>query len=154
MTDLKVTIREATPADHGMLLLLADECLLPLARRAGHPERYQRGRLLELFQRARLYVAESDSHEIAGWVAFDEDGDDVEVRCFCVNPAFEGEKVANHLLDWVEGLAISRGCERLTALVPAVDAPSLHLYRGHDFTAHVDEERPDMLVLEKPLPHG
>ena len=52
MTDLKVTIREATPADHGMLLLLADECLLPLARRAGHPERYQRSRLLELFRRA------------------------------------------------------------------------------------------------------
>ncbi|HOT23037.1 MAG TPA: GNAT family N-acetyltransferase [Thermoleophilia bacterium] len=154
MTDLKVTIREATPADHGMLLLLADECLLPLARRAGHPERYQRSRLLELFRRAQLYVAESEGREIAGWVAFEEDGGDVELRCFCVNPGFEAEKVANHLLDWVEGLAIARGRERLTAFVPTVDGPSLHLYHGHGFTTHADEERPDMIVVDKPLPRG
>jgi len=152
MEDLKVTIREAAAADHAMLLLLADECLQPLAEGAGHPERYDRARLLELFARAEVYVAEPGVGEVAGWVAFDEEAGEVEVRCFCVSPAFEGHMVANHLLEWVEGLAISRGRERLTAFVPAADERSLHLYRRHDFTTRSDAERPDMVALEKRLP--
>jgi ribosomal protein S18 acetylase RimI-like enzyme len=152
MGDLKVTIRGATASDHGMLLLLADECLLPLAESLGHPERYDRARLLELLGRAEVCVAEDEAGEIAGWVAFDEEAREAEVRCFCVNPAFEAKMVANHLLDWVEGLAISRGLERLTAFVPAADERSLHLYRRHDFVARTDAERPDMMALEKRLP--
>ncbi len=152
MEHVKVTIRAATAADRGMLLLLGEESLLPLAQRAGHPERFDRGALLALLERAEVYVAESEAHEIAGWVAFDEDGGEVEIRCFCVSPAFEAQMVANHLLDWVEGLAITRGRERLTAYVPAADETSLHLYHRHEFTARPDEERPEMTALDKRLP--
>jgi len=152
MADTKVTIRAAAATDHGMLLLLGDECLLPLARSAGHPERYDRGRLLELLERAEVYVAESEAREIAGWVAFDEGAGETEVRCLCVSPAFEAKLVADHLLDWVEGLALSRDRRRLTAHVPAGDEPSLHLYRRHDFTARADEKRPGTVALEKLLP--
>jgi ribosomal protein S18 acetylase RimI-like enzyme len=149
---LKVTIREATADDRSILFLLGEECLRPLAERAGHPERYDRDRLLAMLERAEVYVAESEAREVAGWVAFDEEAGEVEVRCFCVNPAFEAQRVANHLLDWVEGLAISRGRERLTAFVPAGDETSLHLYRRHDFVARTDAERPDRVALEKRLP--
>lgn len=152
MGDLKVTIREARQDDHAMLLLLADECLQPLAESAGHPERYERGRLLELLDRAEAFVAEAQGGEVAGWVAFDEEAGEITVRCFCVNPAFEAQMVANHLLEWVEGLAISRGQTRLTAFVPTTDERSLHLYRRHDFTARPDAGRPDMMTLEKRLP--
>jgi ribosomal protein S18 acetylase RimI-like enzyme len=152
MTSLKVAIRPAAADDHAVLLLLADECLLPLAERAGHPERYDRARLLQLFARAQVCVAETETGEVAGWAAFDEEGGEVEMRCFCVSPVFEAKMVANHLLDWVEGLAISRGRERLTARVPAADEASLHLYHRHDFTARPDPELPEMVALEKRLP--
>lgn len=149
---LEVTIRRATAGDNGMMFLLAEECLHPLAQRAGHPERYDGRQLLELFERAEVYVAEDEAHEIAGYVAFDEEAGEVELRCFCVNPAFEARMVANRLLDWVEGLAISRGRERLTAIVPAGDETSLHLYRRHDFTPRPADEKGDTIVLEKRLP--
>lgn len=152
MGRLKVTIRRATAADHDMMFLLAEECLHPLAERAGHPERFEPARLLELFARAEAYVAESEAREIAGYVVFDEEGDEVDLRCVCVNPAHEAQMVANQLLDWVEGLALSRGRTRLSALVPADDTPSLHLYRRHEFTARPLEDEPATLVLEKRLP--
>lgn len=152
MGRLKVTIRRATADDHGMMFLLAEECLHPLAERAGHPERFQPARLLDLFAHAESYVAESETGEIAGYVAFDEEDDEVELRCFCVNPAHEAQMVANQLLDWVEGLALSRGRTRLTALVPADDTSSLHLYRRHEFVARRLEDEPERLLLEKRLP--
>jgi ribosomal protein S18 acetylase RimI-like enzyme len=154
MTILKVAIRQATADDHGMLLLLAEECLLPLAEQLGHPERYDRARLLELFEHAEVYVAETESAEVAGWVAFDEAAGEVEVRCFCVSPAFEAKMVANRLLDWVEGLAISRGRETLTARVPSADETSLHLYRRHDFVAGPAPDQPETIALEKRLPEA
>jgi ribosomal protein S18 acetylase RimI-like enzyme len=152
MESLNVTIRRATADDNGMMFLLAEECLHPLAQRAGHPERYDGSQLLELFERAEVYVAETEAHLVAGYVAFDEEAGDVELRCFCVNPAYEAQKVANRLLDWVEGLALSRGRDRLTAFVPAGDETSLHLYRRHDFTARPVEGRPETIALEKRLP--
>ena len=153
MEILKVTIREATADDRSMLFLLGEECLRP-ARRARRSSRALRPRpaCSTLLERAEVYVAESEAREIAGYVAFDEEAGEVEVRCFCVNPAFEAQRVANQLLDWVEGLAISRGRERLTAFVPAGDETSLHLYRRHDFVARTDAERPDRIALEKRLP--
>ena len=110
MESLKVTIRRATADDHSMLFLLAEENLHPLAVRAGHPERFDGAALLDA-ARARRGVrrrdrgatrspATSPSTKTAG---------DVDLRCFCVNPAHEARMVANRLLDWVEGLAISRG---------------------------------------------
>jgi len=152
MESVKVTIRRGTADDQSMLFLLAEENLHPLAQRAGHPERYDSAEFLELLERAEVYVAETEEHAVAGYVAFDEEAGDVELRCFCVNPAFEAKMVANRLLDWVEGLALSRGRDRLTALVPAGDETSLHLYRRHDFTARPADDQRETIALEKRLP--
>ena len=152
MESLRVTIRQATADDHSVLFLLAEENLHPLAVRAGHPERFDPAGFLALLESAEVFVAEAESREIAGYVAFDEIAGAVAFRCFCVNPAHEAKMVANRLMDWVEGLALSRGCARLTALVPAGDETSLHLYRRHDFTARAAGERPEMIALEKRLP--
>ena len=149
MQRVKCEIREAEQNDRGMLVLLAEETLHPLAEGAGHPERYHAGDIVGLFDRAHVYVAECDAQP-AGFVALETDEDALAVRCICVNPGFEARGVANQLLDWAEGLAIDRRLSRLVAFVPAADAPSLHLYRGHGFTGEsVDAET---LALEKRLP--
>jgi ribosomal protein S18 acetylase RimI-like enzyme len=152
MESLKVTIRRATPDDRSMLYLLAEENLCPLALRAGHPERFDGAAFLELLARAEVYLAETESKAIAGYVAFDEEAAEVELRCFCVSPAHEAKMVANRLMDWVEGLAISRSRRRLTAVVPADDEASLHLYHRHDFTSRAADGQPGMIALEKRLP--
>jgi len=152
MESLKVTIRRATADDQSMLYLLAEESLCPLALRAGHPERFDGAALVELLERAEVYLAKTETDVIAGYVAFDEVADDVILRCFCVSPAHEARMVANRLMDWVEGLAINRGRGRLTAVVPSSDESSLHLYHRHDFTSRAAEGQTDMIALEKRLP--
>lgn len=152
MPSLQVTIRAATAGDRSMLFLLGEECLHPLAVRAGHPERFDEAQLLALLEEAEVCVAETEAGEIAGYVAFDDVAPAVALRCFCVNPAYEAQAVANRLLDWVEGLALDRGRTRLSAVVPVGDEASLHLYRRHDFTVRQGGDEADLLALEKLLP--
>jgi GNAT superfamily N-acetyltransferase len=152
MERLRVTVREARAEDRSLLFLMAEETLHPQAAQAGHPERFAEGALLELLERARVYVGETDSAEIAGYVAFDTDDDAVWVRCVCVGPAYEARAVGRQLLAWVEGLAFAEGRARLTAYVPADDRWSRHLYEGHDFVPTPAADRPEMIVLEKRLP--
>ncbi|HQF51900.1 MAG TPA: GNAT family N-acetyltransferase [Thermoleophilia bacterium] len=149
MERMRCEIREAGPDDHGMLLLLAEETLHPLADGAGHPERYRTADVVELLERADVFVAQCGD-EPGGFVAVETDDDACVVRCICVSPGFEARGVAHQLLDWVEGLAIDRGLGRLIARVPAVDGPSLHLYGGHGFDRRPEND--EMLVLEKRLP--
>jgi ribosomal protein S18 acetylase RimI-like enzyme len=149
MERVKCEIRTASRDDRGMLLLLAEETLHPLAESAGHPERYHAGDMVALLERADVFVAQCGD-EPGGFVAVETDEDACAVRCICVNPGFEARGVANQLLDWVEGLAIERRLSCLVAHVPAGDGPSLHLYRGHGFSAR--EEEDEMLLLEKRLP--
>ena len=149
MERIKCEIREAGEDDRGMLVLLAEETLHPLAEYAGHPERYHAGDVVGLLDRADVFVARC-GEETGGFVAVETEGDACAVRCICVNPGFEARGVANQLLDWVEGLAIEHRLSRLTALVPAADAPSLHLYRGHGFAK--GDEAGDQVALEKRLP--
>jgi ribosomal protein S18 acetylase RimI-like enzyme len=149
MERIKCEIREAGEADRGMLVLLAEETLHPLAEGAGHPERYRSGDIVGLLDRADVFIAQCGD-EPGGFVAVEAEEDACAVRCICVNPGFEARGVANQLLDWVEGLAIERKLARLVAVVPASDAPSLHLYRGHGFTGHA--QGGEMLALEKLLP--
>jgi GNAT superfamily N-acetyltransferase len=149
MERIKCEIREASRDDRGMLVLLAEETLHPLAEGAGHPERYHAGDIVGLLERADVFVAQCGD-EPGGFVAVETSGDACAVRCICVHPAFEARGVANRLLDWVEGLALERRLSRLVAFVPAADAPSLHLYNGHGFIGRpVDAET---LALEKRLP--
>ena len=150
MTRVKVEIRTMRNGDESMLLYLAEETLQPLAAGAGHPERYDPGDLLALFGQAAVFVAESQG-EIAGYVAVERAPEALEVRCLCVNPAFEAQAVAHQLMDWVEGLAFAERRARLRAEVPAADARSQHLYRGHAFVPQRALDRPEMIVLEKRL---
>ncbi len=149
MDRVKCEIREAGKDDRGMLVLLAEETLHPLAEYSGHPERYHTGDVVGLLDRADVYVAQCGD-EPGGFVAIETEDDACAVRCICVNPGFEARGVANQLLDWVEGLAIERRLSRVTALVPRSDMPSLHLYRGHGFASRDDSA--DLLALEKRLP--
>lgn len=149
MDRLKCTIREGRAEDRSVLMLLADETLRPLAEASEHPERYRPGDLLELLERAEVFVAEADG-EPAGFMAVEWQEDALALRCVCVGPAFEARGVANQLVDWAEGLALSRRARRLTATVPAGDYPSQHLYRGHGFVPPADAANAG--VLEKRLP--
>jgi len=152
MQRIKCEIRKADTDDRGMLVLLAEETLHPLAEYSGHPEKYHAGDVVGLLDRADVFVARCGD-ETGGFVAIETEDDACAVRCICVNPGFEARGVANQLLDWVEGLAIERRLSRVVALVPRSDLPSLHLYRGHGFASRDDEA--DMLALEKRLPeHG
>jgi len=149
MDRVRCDIRAAVPDDRGMLVLLAEETLHPLAEGAGHPERYHSGDVVSLLDRAEVFVAQCGD-EAGGFIAVETADDDCAVRCICVNPGFEARGVANQLLDWVEGLAIERRLRRVVAFVPESDGPSLHLYRGHGFTGRAAEG--DLLALEKRLP--
>jgi ribosomal protein S18 acetylase RimI-like enzyme len=148
---LKCSVRDVRDDDRGMLVLLAEETLHPLAEGSGHPELYCASDLLELLDRADVYVAEAEG-ETAGFLAVESEGDALTVRCVCVSPAYEARGVANQLVDWAEGLAIDRRLGRLRARVPEGDNPSLRLYRGHGFVAGPDPESPGALLVEKPLP--
>ena len=150
MERIKCDIHAARDEDQGMLVLLAEETLHPLAEGAGHPERYHAGEFVGLLGRADVFVAEAEG-EPAGFVALETEDETLAVRCICVHPAFEARGVANQLLDWAEGVAIDRRLARLTAYVPATDTPSLRLYRGHGFTTDAPAAE-DMLALEKRLP--
>ncbi len=149
MERIKCEIREAGGDDRGMLMLLAEETLHPLAEGAGHPERYSAADVVGLLDRADVFVAHCGG-EPGGFVAVETEGDACAVRCICINPGFEARGVANQLLDWVEGLAIERRLARLVASVPSSDTPSLHLYRGHGFIGQARDD--ELLDLEKRLP--
>jgi ribosomal protein S18 acetylase RimI-like enzyme len=151
MERLRCEIRLMRPGDESVLYLLAEQNLRPVASQLGHPERYHPHDLLGLLSSAEVFIAEADD-EVAGFAAVEDDAGDLVVRCLCVSPAHEAQAVANQLLDWVEGLAFSRGARRLEALVPAKDETSLHLYRRHDFSGTPEQERPEMIVMEKRLP--
>lgn len=149
MDRINCEIREAEAGDHGMLVLLAEETLQPLAQGQGHPERFQSADVVDLLDRADVFVAQCGD-EPGGFIAVETDEDACVVRCICVNPGFEARGVANRLLDWVEGLALERKLARLVARVPAADGPSLHLYKGHGFKSRPEGD--EMLALEKRLP--
>jgi GNAT superfamily N-acetyltransferase len=151
MTRLKVTIRAAADDDRSMVYLLAEENLHPLAARAGHPERFDGAQFIAMLDRSEVYVAEAPSAEIAGYIAIADEDDSMAVRCLCVGPAFEAQAVAHQLLEWAEGLAVSRGKVRLDAFVPAGDDPSRHLYAGHGFVPRPEDDRPETIVVEKRL---
>jgi GNAT superfamily N-acetyltransferase len=155
MDTLHVHIRAMTDDDRGMVFILAEEQLRPLAAAAGHPERFNDEEFLDLIGRGEVYVAESPREPavIAGYVVVEnEPADALTVRCVCVGPAFEGQRVGHRLLDWAEGLAYSRGLSRLAAPLPGDDQRSRHLYGEHDYVpVPAADDRPELIVMEKRL---
>ena len=150
MDRLRCSVRAVSDDDRGMLTLLAEETLRPLAAGAGHPERYHTEDLIVLLDRAEVFVAEAGG-EVAGFMALEAEDDSLAVRCVCVGPAYEARGVANQLLDWAEGMGIDQGLTRLTSYVPAGDHPSRRLYEGHGFVATAAGDA-EMVTLEKRLP--
>jgi GNAT superfamily N-acetyltransferase len=152
MDRVKCDIRAAAQADRSLLTLLAEETLHRLADGSGHPERFHPSELQDLLNRADVWVAHVGAEPV-GFVAVEDEDDDLAVRCVCVHPAYEARGVANQLLDWVEGVALDRRHRRLTAFVPAADKLSLHLYRKHEFVVRPAEDA-EMVELEKRLPEA
>jgi GNAT superfamily N-acetyltransferase len=153
MEGLHRHIRALREDDRSSLLFLAEEVLRPLAEASGHPDRYQSDDLLDLVERADVYVAvtgEADG-EIAGFVAVEDEAGDLLVRCLCVGPAFEAQRVGHQLLDWAEGLAYSRGLGHMRVHVPAGDRASQRLYEGHSFVPRPAADRPEVIVMDKRL---
>ena len=100
-----------------------------------------------------MYVARPVEEEwlVAGFVALEDEAEDLVVRCLCVAPAFEAQRVAHQLLDWAEGLAYERSRRRIMAEVLRDDEPTQHLYRGHAFVPRPAADRPELIVMEKRL---
>ena len=121
MQRIKCEIREAGRDDHGMLVLLAEETLHPLAEGAGHPERYHTGDIVGLLERADVFVAECDE-EPGGFVAVETDGDAYAVRCICVHPGFEARGVANQLLAVIAFALLGAATAQRQSLVATVPA--------------------------------
>lgn len=155
MDDVHVDIRAMVEGDRSMVFALAEEVLRPLAQSAGHPELFHEDEFLALMARAEVWVADSPRplSEMAGYVVTEVEGDAdcLTVRCLCVSPAFEGRHVGHRLLDWAEGLAYDRRLGRLAAPLPETDSHALGLYRAHSFVARREEERPQMIIMEKRL---
>jgi N-acetylglutamate synthase-like GNAT family acetyltransferase len=150
MERLKCAIRAKRSGDESMLFFLAEECLHPLAQGSGHADLFRPDELIDLLERANVFVAEAQG-EVAGYVAVERDADSLAVRCLCVGPGFEGRAVSHQLVDWVEGVGYAEHARRLRALIPAADEPSRHLYREHDFVPAPSGDRPEMIVMEKRL---
>jgi ribosomal protein S18 acetylase RimI-like enzyme len=153
MEPLHCHIREMSRDEERDLLLLAREVLWLLAEGHGHPERYHDEQFLELVERADVYVARPAEEDelVAGFVALEDEADDLVVRCLCVAPAFEAQRVAHQLLDWAEGLAYERSRRRIMAEVLRDDERTQHLYKGHAFVPTPAADRPELIVMEKRL---
>ena len=135
-----------------MLLLLAEETLHPLADGAGHPERYHTAELLELLDRADVFVGRGRRRD-GGVRRRREPRTTPSPSAACASARrFEARGVANQLVDWAEGVAMDWRLGRLVAHIPAIDEQSLRLYRGHDFLATPDPGRPDLLIVAKRFP--
>jgi len=153
MDRLHCFIRAREPGDDVRLTLLAEEVFRLLAEAGGHPERYASSQFLDLLERAELFVAHAgdEGGEVAGFVALEDEGDGLAVRCLCVAPAYEAQGVAHQLLDWTEGLAYGRGRGRLLTVVAAGDERSLRLFRSHAYESLAERSDRDVLALQKRL---
>jgi len=153
MDRLHCFIRAREPGDDISLTLLAEEVFRLLAQASGHPERYASSQFLDLLERAEIFVAHADDvgGEVAGFVALEDEGDGLAVRCLCVAPACEAQGVAHQLLDWTEGLAYGRGRSTLLTTVAAGDQRSLRLFRSHAWESLTAGSDRDACALQKRL---
>lgn len=103
MTYAKADIRPAERREASVLFGLAKEEI---------GEGFSPSHTLAVLEDSELYVARVGD-VACGYVAVDEAQHAAVVRQLFVAPAAQGAHVGHQLLDWVEGLAISRGLERV-----------------------------------------
>jgi GNAT superfamily N-acetyltransferase len=153
MDRLHCFIRAREPEDDARLVLLAEEVFRPLAEASGHPEHYASSQFLDLLESAEVFVAHGapEKGEVTGFVALEDEGDGLAVRCLCVAPAYEAQGVAHQLLDWAEGLAYGRGRAWLRANVAAGDERSRRLFHGHAYESLPAAPERDVRTLQKRL---
>ena len=107
----RVSVREARSEELPRLAHSTLESLPPEIASAGP---YQPRRTERLLDADVVFVAELDGHP-AGHVAVRQEPESMVVDQLVVDEASLGLGVGNHLLDWVEGYAVSRGaaCVRI-----------------------------------------
>lgn len=153
MDDLHVHIRAMVEDDRSLVFTLAEEVLRPLAEASGHPELFHEEEFLAMMERGEVWIADTphEPAEMAGYVIVEAESDCLTVRCLCVSPAFEGQHVGHRLVDWAEGLAYHRSAARLLAPLPVGDKWSRQLYSSHSFAPLPEQDRPEVIVMEKRL---
>lgn len=153
MERLRCHVRVREASDDKLLVLLAEEVFRPLAEARGHAERFHADQFLDLLERAEVYVADArgQAGEVAGFVALEEDGGTLAVRCLCVAPAHEAQGVAHQLLDWTEGLAYGRGAVALQTVLPKDDGHSRRLFQSHAYEVLPATAGSDVTLLCKRL---
>ena len=100
---------------------------------------------LEVLDSCEVFVARVEDVS-CGYVAIDEGSDAAVVRQLFVGPSAQNAAVGNQLLDWVEGLAISRGLTRVAVESGRDNERAEQFYRRRGYT------RVDDVMLVRDLP--
>jgi GNAT superfamily N-acetyltransferase len=136
MTYLKAAIEPATEGDVPVMYGLAQDEI----GRGFAPEH-----ALEVLDSCEVFVARVEDVS-CGYVAVDAAADAAVVRQLFVGPSAQNASIGNQLLDWVEGLAISRGLTRVEVESGPDNERAERFYRRRGYT-RVDEA---LLVRELP----
>jgi len=80
-----------------------------------------------------VYAACSARGEIVGTISYNVDGDQGHLRGMAVNPAWQGQGIADQLLGAAEGALIAAGCVRITLDTTAPLSRAIRFYEKHGF---------------------
>jgi GNAT superfamily N-acetyltransferase len=100
---------------------------------------------LEVLDSCEVFVARVEDVS-CGYVAVDAASDAAVVRQLFVGPSAQNASIGNQLLDWVEGLAISRGLARVEVESGPDNERAEQFYRRRGYT------RVDAALLARDLP--
>jgi GNAT superfamily N-acetyltransferase len=121
----KATIRPYDAADESVLFTLAKGVF-------GQQEAWSDAGTMTALESDTVFVAEL-SGEAAGFVALEQEENEVLIRQLLVSSLHEGEGVGRQLLAYAEGFAISAGAGRLGVVVEADNRRARDFYSGRGF---------------------
>ncbi len=136
MTYVKAAIRPAERGDVPVMYGLAQDEI---------GQGFAPGHALEVLDRCEVFVAQVED-VACGYVAVDASSEAAVVRQLFVGPSAQNASVGNQLLDWVEGLAISRGLRRVEVESGRDNERAEQFYRRRGY-ARVDD-----VLLARELP--
>jgi GNAT superfamily N-acetyltransferase len=119
----KIQVRAMRHEDEAHLFLLAEECA---------PGALAADETVAALRRCDVYVADHGG-EVAGYVALTQEGPQVTIRQLLVATGHHERKVGDQLCDWVEGYAVSCGCERLRVDAAGQDDPARAFYAARGY---------------------
>jgi GNAT superfamily N-acetyltransferase len=133
----KATIRPYRAADESVLFTLAKEIF-------GREESWSDAGTMTALETDTVFVAEL-SGEAAGFVALEQEKDEILIRQLLVSSLHEGEGVGRQLLAYAEGYAISAGAGRLGVVVEAENRRARDFYGGRGFVP-AGEDRLELML--------